>query len=349
MSGWRFGLGRYTDGARMFSALVMGEQAIELEALHERYRQSARAGAGALSGCRDILEVVEDWDRHFDVLQAMAEFAHDEGLDRAAGAAPQSREAGAGAEADALAHAVGGLRPLPPIRRPSKILNCASNYSAHLAEMRQYTVTGGNVDPSTIYKGDKSSAQPYLFLKAPSALVGAHDDIVLPGPEDQIDWEAELCVVIGRPARKVSVDKALEHIAGFMIFNDVSCRNLLFRADRPNLRTDWLASKSFDTFAPCGPLMIPRAFVAQHGALHIQLRVNGRIRQNGIAGEMIYSPEEQIEYVSRMMTLESGDLIATGTIGGVGQGTGEFLKAGDLVETEIEGLGMQRNRVVAAD
>ena len=92
---------------------------------------------------------------------------------------------------------------------------------------------------------------------------------------------------------------------------------------------------------------MPRAFVPQHGALRIQLRVNGEVKQDGLAGDMIYSPEEQIEYASRMMTLVPGDLFATGTLGGVGQGTGTFLKAGDLVETEVEGLGVQRNRVVA--
>ena len=330
MNAERFSLGTFRLGDRKpFVALVAGETAIELVSLHARYLTSARASAGHLETCASLLEILEDWDRHFAVLQAMHGFAREEGADAF------------------VTHALAALRPLPPVTRPSKILNCAANYSGHLAEMRQYTLSGGNVDPASIYKGDKSTAQPYLFLKAPSSLVGAFDDIVLPGPDDQIDWEAELGVVIGAPARRVSAERAIEHVAGFMNFNDVSCRNVLFRTDRPNFRTDWLSSKSFDTFGPCGPFFVPRAFVPQHGALRIQLRVNGEVKQDGLAGDMIYSPEEQIEYASRMMTLVPGDLFATGTLGGVGQGTGKFLKAGDLVETEVEGLGVQRNRIVA--
>ena len=219
----RFSLGTFRLADRKpFVALVVGETAIELASLHERYMGSARAGAGRLETCASLLEILEDWDRHFAVLQAMHDFAREEGT------------------RSLTTHALVALRPLPPVIRPSKILNCAANYSGHLAEMRQYTLSGGNVDPSAIYKGDKSTAQPYLFLKAPSSLIGAFDDIVLPGPDDQIDWEAELGVVIGAPARRVSADRALEHVAGFMNFNDVSCRNVLFRTDRPNFRTDWL-------------------------------------------------------------------------------------------------------------
>jgi len=127
----------------------------------------------------------------------------------------------------------------------------------------------------------------------------------------------------------------------------VSCRDQLFRADRPNFRTDWLSSKSYDTFGPCGPFFVPRAFVPNHAALRIVLKVNDEIKQDGLAGDMIYSPEEQIEYASRRMSLLPGDIFATGTLAGVGQGTGVFLKAGDIVETEVHGLGRQRNRVVA--
>ena len=280
-----------------------------------------------------MLGIIEEWSRNFDVLQAIAEFIESEG---------RASDAFRGG-----IHDLPSLRPLPPVLRPSKILNCAANYSAHLAEMRQYTLTGGNVDPSKIYKGDKENAEPYFFLKAPSTLVGAFDDIELPALDYKIDWEAELGAVIGTRGRNIKAARSLDHVAGYTVFNDVSCRNLLFREDRPNLRTDWLSSKSFDTFGPCGPVMVPRAFVPDYASRRIKLRVNGETMQDGVPGDMIYSAEEQIEYISRMMTLEPGDLFATGTLGGVGQGRGIFLKPGDVVETEIQDIGAMRNCVVA--
>ncbi len=312
--------------------VAVGERTLSVAAVQAHYARSARSGAGQLSATDDVLRLLEDWDRNFAVLQAMVDFAVDEGLE----------------DADFAGPGVGGRRLLPPVLRPSKILNCASNYSGHLTEMRDYTQRLGRLDPSKMYQGDKSTSAPYLFLKAPSALIGAFDDIEMPNAGTQLDWEAELGVVIGARARKVSAERALEHIAGYTTFNDVTARDELWREDRPNLRSDWFSSKSHDTFGPCGPWFVPRAFVPQHGALRITLKVNGQVKQDGLAGEMIYSPEEQIAYASAKMTLEPGDLFATGTLAGVGQATGTFLKPGDVVEATVEGLGSQRNRVVAA-
>lgn len=328
-----FALATYAgiDGA--FVALVLDEQVYELAAVHHVYRESAAAGVGILSSTDSVMGLLEDWDRNFAVLQAVVDVARAEGLD-----SPRLMS---------FRRVTSELRALPPVLRPSKVLNCAANYSGHLTEMRQYTQTGGDVDPSKLYRGDKEAAQPYLFLKAPSSLVGAYDDIELPEASTQLDWEVELGVVIGRQGKRIGAEAALQHIAGYMVFNDITARNELFRSDRPNFRTDWLSSKSFDTFGPCGPYFVPRDFVSSHGLLRLQLRVNGELKQDGLAGEMIYSPEEQIEYASRSMTLHPGDLFATGTLAGVGQGSGTFLKPGDIVEAEIEGLGKQRNRIVS--
>ncbi len=238
------------------------------------------------------------------------------------------------------------LRTLPPVLRPGKMLYAAANYREHVAEMRASKFTGGDFDKSKDAQGDKARLRAYLFLKAPSCLAGAFDDIVLPAGEHRIDWEAELAVVIGRPGRNVPAARALDHVAGFMTTNDVSCRDLTWREDRPTIRSDWLAGKSFDTFAPTGPFFVPREFVPNHASLRVWLAVNGVTKQDGNTGDMIFGTAEQIEYASRMLTLEPGDLFATGTPSGVGQGRGEFLKAGDVVECEVEGLGRQRNRVV---
>ncbi len=329
----RFALGTYArNGGGSFVGLVVGAHVIDIGIAHAAYRGSPGKRADALGDTNTLLGILEDWERNFEVLQSMAEFVAKEG--------PPSTVFRGGV------FDVPALRPLPPVLRPSKILNCAANYSAHLAEMRQYTLHGGNIDPAKVYKGDKENADPYFFLKAPSTLIGAHDDIELPALDFQIDWEAELGVVIGKRGRNISATRSLDYVAGYTVFNDVSCRNRLWREDRPNLRTDWLSSKSYDTFGPCGPVLVPRAFIADHAVLRIQLRVNGQTMQDGVPGDMIYSAQEQIEYVSKTMTVEPGDLFATGTLGGVGQGRGIFLKPGDLVETEIQDIGMLRNRVV---
>ena len=263
--------------------------------------------------------LLEDWERSFDSLAKLAD-----GFERH------------------RTVPVDGFKVLPPVPSPSKILNAASNYRGHVVEMQSWNPGGGKVAEA---KSGKSEIEPYLFLKSPSSLTGAYDDIVIPGEEYFIDWEGELAAVIGKRAKHVTAERALDVVAGFMTFNDVSCRKRNVRADRPNLRTDWLAGKSYDTFGPCGPFLVPRAFVPDHRQLRITLTVNGQIKQDGLAGEMIFSAEEQIEYASEFMTLEPGDIFATGTVAGVGQGTNTFLKAGDVVEAEVHGLGGQRNKV----
>jgi 2-keto-4-pentenoate hydratase/2-oxohepta-3-ene-1,7-dioic acid hydratase in catechol pathway len=306
--------------------LVIGDGVADVGALHGAYAASRWAGAGRLAATGSMLELLADWARSFAVLQAMAAFVAAEG-------------------ATAMRR-LDTLRTLPPVLRPGKMLYAAANYREHVAEMRASKFTGGDFDRSKDAQGDKSRLRAYLFLKAPSCLAGAFDDIVLPAGEHRIDWEAELAVVIGRPGRNIPASRALDHVAGFMTTNDVSCRDLTWREDRPTIRSDWLAGKSFDTFAPTGPFFVPREFVPNHAGLRVWLAVNGVTKQDGNTGDMIFGTAEQIEYASRMLTLEPGDLFATGTPSGVGQARGEFLKAGDVVECEVEGLGRQRNRVV---
>ncbi|RJT41449.1 FAA hydrolase family protein [Mesorhizobium waimense] len=318
-----------TGGRRPFAGLVIGDLVVDVaEALasarrHTGWEPPATPDLGSMDA------ILGDWERHFEILQTLAGKIAAEGR---------------GGFQDA-AHAWADLRVLPPVPHPSKILNSAANYSGHVKEMRSYTTTN-NLDPAKAFSGKKDGAEPYLFLKAPSALCGAFDDIVLPSEDDQIDWEAELAVVIGTTGKGIRADRAMNHVAGFMVFNDVSCRNRLFRKDRENFRTDWLSSKSFDTFAPTGPYLVPKAFLPDHSALRITLKVNGELKQDGLAGEMIFGTEEQIEFASARMTLHPGDIFATGTIGGVGQGSSTYLKVGDVIETEIDGLGCQRNPVV---
>lgn len=330
---FKLGTFRGQDGC-VFVAFVRGNKAVAIASCHKHYAASPFAKAGTLSATDSIAGLLDDWQRNFSVLQAMSDFAQSEGLE--------------GGRLKGGVFALASLRTLPPIPRPPKILHSAANYPEHVKEMGAYTQSQGSVEKSKVFTGDKTRARPYLFLKASSALTGAYDDIVMPHGEHQIDWEAEVAAVIGRPGKGIKAEHAIDHVAGFMTANDVTCRDGLFREDRENFRTDWLSSKSYDTFAPMGPYFVPREFVPNHRDMHIRLSVNGEVKQDGSTAGMIFSLEEQMEFASAMMTLESGDVFVTGTIGGVGQSTGTYLKVGDVVETEVVGLGMQRNNVVAA-
>jgi 2-keto-4-pentenoate hydratase/2-oxohepta-3-ene-1,7-dioic acid hydratase in catechol pathway len=162
---------------------------------------------------------------------------------------------------------------------------------------------------------EAKESRPYLFAKA-CAMTGAFDDIVLPHGMARIDWEAELAVVIGRRGKHIPPEKAADHIAGYMTTNDVSCRDLTWREDRPWIRSDWLAGKSFDSFAPMGPYFTPKAFVPSHDNLRIRLWVNGAPKQDGMTRDMIFGIEDQIAYAAGMVTLEPGDIFSTGTPAG---------------------------------
>jgi 2,4-diketo-3-deoxy-L-fuconate hydrolase len=306
-----------------FVAIVLGDDAIDLAAAQAAYTKASRKGA--VSSADSMLALLENWDANFAVLQEVVAFIEKEGLHP--GAAKLS-----------------SLRALPPVRRPGKMFYAAQNFQEHVDEMLRAGMTPASGPKFT---GEKSTSKPYLFLKASSTLAGAADDIAIPGDLKKIDWEAEIALAIGKPGKRIKAQHALDHVAGFMTTNDVSARDLQIRADRPGLRSDWLNGKSHDNFAPMGPFLVPRAFVGDHTNLFIRLTLNGEVKQDGNTSQFIFTPEEQIEYASHILTLDSGDIFSCGTCGGVGQGTNTFLKPGDIVETEIEGLGKMRNRFVA--
>jgi len=330
MNGTAFKLATYAGnpGGR-FAAIVLGDTALDIAAVYPAYRQSPRRKAGPLTATDSLLGMLEGWDHNFPVLQEMVAFIEEEGV-----ASP--RFAGGRAKLDTL-------RPLPPILRPGKIFNAAQNFQEHVDEMIRAGMTPAGGPEFT---GARSTSHPYLFFKAPSALCGAFDDIAIPRGMAKIDWEAEIACAIWKPGKRIKAEKALEHIAGFMTTNDVSCRDIQLRPDRPALRSDWFGGKSHDNFAPTGPFFTPAAFVKDHMKLFIRLTVNGAVEQNGNTSQFIYTPEEQIEYASNIITLETGDMFVCGTCGGVGQGKNRFLKVGDVMETEVEGLGKMRNRFV---
>ncbi|HAO2891881.1 TPA: fumarylacetoacetate hydrolase family protein, partial [Escherichia coli] len=185
--------------------------------------------------------------------------------------------------------------------------------------------------------------EPIIFMKATSAIVGPNDDVEIPRGSLKTDWEVELGVVIGKHAKYVSEDEALDHVAGYCLINDVSER--AFQAERQG---QWTKGKSCDTFGPTGPWLVTKDEVADPQKLKMWLEVNGHRYQNGSTETMVYGVKYLVSYLSQFMSLHPGDIISTGTPPGVGLGQKPniFLKAGDVMTLGIEGLGEQRQTVV---
>lgn len=198
--------------------------------------------------------------------------------------------------------------------RPSKIVALAKNYAEHAKEMESDV-----------------PEKPVFFLKPPSALIGPGEPIILPRMSKRVDHEVELAVIIGKRAKRVPSEKAMDHVLGYTIMLDITARDLQAGARKKGL--PWTIAKGFDTFAPVGPRVVGRRELNIED-LEIGLKVNGELRQLGRTSEMIFKVPELIEYISSIMTLEPGDIIATGTPAGVGP-----LRHGDVVEAWIEGIG----------
>ncbi|WP_063647525.1 fumarylacetoacetate hydrolase family protein [Streptomyces bingchenggensis] len=227
-----------------------------------------------------------------------------------------------------------GVRLLTPIPSPGKLVCAGANYSDHLQEMGV-----GDVPPGM---------EPYFFLLPPTTIVGPDDAIEIPdNPEARVDWEAELGVVIGRRVHQVPVEWALEAVAGYTIVNDISARGLHARPNplAPPFAFDWLASKGRDTFTPIGPGVTPSWFAPDPQSLPIRLWRNGVLEQDGNTKDMIFGVAQLISAASQLMTLEPGDVLATGTPAGVGAAKGLSLRPGDELHIDINPLGALRNHV----
>ena len=230
-----------------------------------------------------------------------------------------------------------GAQPLPldgvrlgaPIARPHQIICIGLNYADHAAE------TGAEIPP-----------EPIIFTKSPNTLIGPMDDVCIPRNSVKTDWEVELSVVIGSQCRYLAnEEEALDHIAGYMISNDVSERE--FQIERQG---QWSKGKSSETFNPAGPWLATKDEVPDPTALALSLSVNGQMMQNSSTAQMVYTPTFIVHYLSQFMVLEPGDVINTGTPPGVGMGLKppRYLVPGDVMELTVEGLGTQRQTAIAA-
>ncbi|MBS0454628.1 MAG: fumarylacetoacetate hydrolase family protein [Proteobacteria bacterium] len=234
--------------------------------------------------------------------------------------------------------ASGAIRPVPNGAEavaapyvPQRIFCAASNFASHANEM------------GTVLAA-KSQSKPYMFLKLSNTVIGNGEIVQMPPETAKLDWEVELAAVIGKRCRRISVDDALDAVACYTILNDVSARDLNIRSDYP-FKHDWFQGKCHDTFAPIGPWLVPSWQIPDPQAVQMRLDVNDVAMQEDSTANMIWTVREQIAYLSTIVTLEPGDIIATGTPTGVGMGRGVFLNDGDRMVASVEGIGQLANQV----
>ena len=215
----------------------------------------------------------------------------------------------------------------PPICRPSKIVCVGLNYAKHAQE-----------------SGMEVPSEPVLFFKASSAIIGPNDDVILPRNSKKSDWEVELAIVIGAKASYVEEENAMNHVAGYVLHNDISERE--FQLERSG---QWVKGKSSDTFAPLGPYIATTEEIKDPHNLNMWLKLNGKTMQDSNTSDLIFGIPKLVSYISEFMTLLPGDIISTGTPFGVGLGLDPqiFLKEGDEMELGIDGLGVSKQKVIA--
>jgi 2,4-diketo-3-deoxy-L-fuconate hydrolase len=330
----RFALGTFSvAGSPAFAGIVIDDRVIALHAL----RELAECSGAPLRGA-STLEVLEHWESNYRALQSAVA-----ALGRPVGAAILR----AAAE-------LAQLRVHAPVQ-PRQILCASANYRKHVIDLiLDQPVLDANVPKEerrrhaeALMDHRAAHGKPYAFVKLSSCVIGPNDDVILPFDMQQPDWELELAVVIGRPARRVPAAHALEYVAGYTIGNDLTGREMLGRPDMPSLGHDWVQGKCAPTFQTLGPYIVPTQFVPDPQNLQITLRLNGKTMQDESTRDMIFPVARLIEWASTHAQLLPGDVICTGSPSGNGTHYQRFLKPGDVMEATITGLGQQRNACVA--
>jgi 2-keto-4-pentenoate hydratase/2-oxohepta-3-ene-1,7-dioic acid hydratase in catechol pathway len=278
----------------------------------------------------DLRAVVERWEETLPLLHALAD-------DDALGRRPLE-----------------GLRVHAPIE-PRQIFQSGANYRQHVIDLE--VAHRSPDDPRTVEEAraeiaavmDRRAAEdlPYVFIGLPGAITGPYDDVTLPAWAEKPDWELELAAVIAKPAHRVSVEEALEYVAGYTIANDLTDRATVFRRDMKAIGTDWLRSKNAPGFTPLGPWLVPAESITDPGDLRVTLKLNGEIMQDESTKDMLFGVARLVSYASQAAQLLPGDLVLTGSPAGNGIHWGRLLRDGDVMEGSITGLGVQRTRCVA--
>ena len=301
-------------------ALALGETLYDVEAALAAHRRKTRkALLGGVPRPLTMLGLLARWPAAFRELTVLARFL-------------QTTRAVPGL-------ATARAKFLAPILYPPRVFAAGSNYTAHSKEMTD------RLRPGTPYTTRENSS-PYVFLQSSMGPVIGHGAKILASqvPDPKIDWEGELAVVVGKKGRSISREAARSHVAGYTIANDISARTLLLPR-RLDFKIDWLMCKCPDTFCPMGPYIVPDAFVPDPERLHLRTTVNGQVMQDAQTDDLTHGIADMLAFISQTMTLLPGDVLMTGTPSGVGFGRGVFLKPGDVVRVEIDGLGALENPV----
>ncbi|MFF4121001.1 fumarylacetoacetate hydrolase family protein [Streptomyces sp. NPDC001714] len=312
-----FALGTFsTPKGPLFPGLVAADRVLDL--------------SGVLDGApADVRAVLDRWEEFRPVLHALADAP---GPDR---------------------HPLDSLRVHAPVE-PRQIFQSGANYRQHVIDLE--VAHRSPDDPRTVEEAraeiaavmDRRAAEdlPYVFIGLPTTIAGPYDDVVLPAWAEQPDWELELAAVIGRRAHRVSVEEALEYVAGYTIANDLTDRATVFRRDMKAIGTDWLRCKNAPGFTPLGPWIVPAESIADPGDLRVTLKLNGDTMQDESTKDMLFGVARLVSYISQTAQLLPGDLVLTGSPAGNGIHWGRLLRDGDVMEGSITGLGVQRTRCV---
>ncbi|GAB2630487.1 fumarylacetoacetate hydrolase family protein [Nocardia goodfellowii] len=314
-----YGLGTFADGTRTFAGVVAGDRVVELA--------PEQLGPGIVT----TADIFDAWDT---VRTALPDIAARAGVD----GTPLAR-----------------LRILPPVQ-PRHIFQAGANYRSHVAEIiisgkaADDTRTDAELEAAAAAMMDERArtGSPFFFTGLASAMCGADDDVLLVPESDQIDWEAELVVVIGAVADNVTRADALDFVAGYTVANDVSARDLQFPAEHRPLGGDWLRAKNRPTFLPVGPFVIPADNLGDYRDLEIEFRLNGERMQHDRAANMLFDVPTLIAQASAVTPLLPGDLILTGSPAGNGGKWQRWLTPGDVMAASISGIGTLRNTCQAA-
>ena len=304
-------LASYRSGTQQKPAIVLDEKLYDLEQAVAAGLPAARAQWLAHDGVQAMLN---DWPQASAWLKEATPVAE--------------RLAASGA-----IKPVAGQASIAPPYVPTRIFCAASNFIEHANEM------------GTVLAA-KAQSKPYMFLKLSNTVVGDGDIVQMPPETQMLDWEVELAAVIGKRCRRISVAEALDAVACYTVINDITARDMNKRGDYP-FKFDWFQGKCHDTFAPIGPWLVPSWQIPDPQSVRLRLDVNGKTMQEESTANMIWTVAEQISYLSTIVTLEPGDMVATGTPTGVGMGRGIFLADGDKLETSVQGIGRLSNQVRA--
>jgi len=316
-----FGLGTFEADATVFAGIVLEDSiVVPIGELDE-----------SLAGYR-VLDFLDRWRELLPVLRRLAASAH----------------------RCSTRYELGSVRVLPPYR-PVQIIQAGANFREHVMQLAVAQMVADQAfeegKPESYYaelardRIDERArtGEPYVFLGASSAICGAYDDVRLPKRGIQHDWELEMAAVIGVEGHDIPIDEALSHVAAWTIVNDVSTRDLIFRPDLSAIGTDWFRGKNSPTFLPTGPWIVPSEFVPDPQNVRLQLKLNGELMQDGSTSDMVFDFARLISYASQTVTLLPGDLVLSGSPAGNGAHYKRYLRDGDVMESTLSGLGIQRN------